>query len=308
MQTTFERRLQVGLLKILNQIFTTAAFLLLAVSLSAQEKTIKAGEKTATVTAQLSDTQNMITTDLKPIEVSDKKFSILAGFEFSQKIAADERSDRESGTDLLIAPSYKISETFILGAKTILSKSNAGTQDTTLSNSTLSLSIKGVQLTPKLLSLHSVSFVAPTNNESQKNDRFQTSVGVSNGFRLQLVYAKIDYRLGIAKNIHEFTQNAEGSPNVEYRLTQTVDLSIPVTEKLSVTSVAVYRQGWTYRGFQRFAFEWHNDLNLDVTANLAVNVGISNDGSALKANGVDSNISAYSPDSSVTRAGLSYTY
>ena len=114
-----------GLLKILNQIFPTAAFLLLAVSLSAQEKTIKAGEKIATVSAQLSDTQNMITTDLKPIEVSDKKFSILAGFEFSQKIAADERSDRESGTDLLIAPSYKISETFILGAKTILSNSLA---------------------------------------------------------------------------------------------------------------------------------------------------------------------------------------
>lgn len=294
--------------KKLKQIILTTAILLLSVSLTAQEKTVPSSDKIGTATAQLSDIQNMVSTDLKPAEVIDKKFSILAIVGFSQKIAVDERSDRESGTDLLIAPSYKISDTLTLGAKTILSKSNAGPRETTLSNSTLSLSIKGAQLTPELLSLHSVGMVAPTNKESQKSDRLQSSVSMSNGLRLQLAFAKIDYRLGLSKNIHEFTQNAEGSPNVEYRLAQTLDVTVPVTEKISVTSNAVYRHGWTYRGFQRFAFEWHNDLNLDVTANLAVNVGISNDGAALKANGVDSNISVYSPNSSVTRAGLSYTY
>ncbi len=294
--------------KNLKQIILTTATLLLSLSLMAQEKTVTSSDKIGTVTAQLSDIQNMVSTDLKPAEVNDKKFSILAIVGFSQKIAVDERSDRESGTDLLISPSYKISDTLTLAARTILSKSNAGPQDTTLSNSTLALSITGAQLTPELLSLHSISMVASTNKESQKIDRLQTSVSMSNGLRLQLTFAKIDYRLGLSKNIHEFTQNAEGVPNVEYRLAQTVDVTIPVTEKFSLTSNAVYRQGWTYRGFQRFAFEWHNDLNLDVTANLAVNVGISNDGAALKANGVDSNISAYSPNSSVTRAGLSYTY
>ncbi len=238
----------------------------------------------------------------------EKKLKVLSSLELSQKVSVDERSERESSTDFMLAPSYKLSENLTLSARAILSKSNNGPRDTTLANSTLSLGIRGIAVTPQITSLHSVSVVVPTNKEAQKNDRLITSANVSNGLRLQTRFARLDYRLGLTKNIHEFTINAVGSPNIEYRLAHAVDLTVPLIDRLSLSSAAVYRQGWTYRNFERYGFEWHNDINWDFTETLSMNVGISNDGSALKANGVDSNITAFNPNSSATRAGLSYTY
>ena len=51
----------------------------------------------------------------------------------------------------------------------------------------------------------------------------------------------------------------------------------------------------------------HGDLLYEVSGKMSLNLGTSNVGSALKMNGVDSNITAYNDDTSVIRAGVSIT-
>ena len=70
----------------------------------------------------------------------------------------------------------------------------------------------------------------------------------------------------------------------------------------------LYRTSFTYDKDQNYSFAIDSDLNYDLSSKLAANLGVSNEGSALKDNGADSNINIYDGKSSVFRAGITYTY
>lgn len=237
----------------------------------------------------------------------DKAFSLDLAAEYSQKIAVEEQGARENSTDFTFSPAYKINSILTLRAKTIVTKENSGARQTTLSNTVGTLTIKGLKLNENFLTLHSISATAPTNEESKKRDRLMGAAGLTNGIRFKSAVVKVDYKLSLSKNFHEFNINADGSPNVEYRLGHTLDVTVPITDKFSIEAVGLYRFGRTYGGFQRNTFTFDADINYDVTEKLTLNLGTSNDGNALKANGVDSNIDAYNENTSVVRAGISLT-
>ena len=246
-------------------------------------------------------------TNLTPEQMAPKTFTLALGMEYSQNIAVDERGARESSTDFTILPTYQISKLVSASIKSVVSKQNSGPRETLLSDTQLSLGIQGVQINSELESLHSIGGVVPT-SEKSKVDRFQGGVSVTNGLRLTKTYVTLAYKLGLSRNFHEFTINPEGEPNVEYRLSNSLSVDVPLTEKFSISTVGVHRFGKTYRNFDRSAFEIHADLNYAVSKQLTFNVGTSNEGSSLKANGVDSNITAYNENTSVTRAGINLLF
>jgi len=247
------------------------------------------------------------TTKVTAEKAADKKLSLGLGIEYAQKIAVEQQGERESSTDITFAPSYKINSILTSAGKVVFSKDNAGARQSSVSNVTLSLNIKGAKINESLETLHSVGTVIPANEDSVKRDRLKGAVSLTNGIRWTNPFAKIEYKLGLSKNFHEFTVNAEDSPNIEYRLTNSLEVIVPLSDKFSISVLGVYRTGRTYKGFQRNAFEIHSDINYDILENLSVNLGTSNDGSATKANGMDSNIAAYDENNSVIRAGLSLT-
>ena len=254
-------------------------------------------------------TQSSSVTQIKTDSTDhDKNLGILASIEYSQKIAVDEKSERESGTSLLLVPSYKLSSVATISAKAILNKDNYGPRNTTLSNTTMSLSIKGFKLSDKLMTTHALLGVLPTDEQARKEDRLRGAIGISNGLKLDTQWAQLDYKLQLKRNFHEYTVNFEGKPNIEYTLANLLEVTIPLTDKFSFISAGIYKNGRTYKGFERTSFELNFDINYDFTPQLSLNLGTSNDGNALKANGVDSNISAYNEDTSVNRLGLSYNY
>lgn len=253
--------------------------------------------------------QTSSVTQIKPETMDhDKNLGILASIEYSQKVAVDEKSERESATSILLAPSYKLSGVATLSAKAILNKDNYGPRNTTLSHTTISLAIKGFQLSDKLTTTHALLGVIPTDEQARKEDRLQGAIGISNGLKLDTQLAQLDYKLQLKRNFHEYTVNFEGRPNIEYTLSNALAVTIPITDKFSFISAGIYKNGRTYKGFERTSFELNFDINYDFTPQLSLNLGTSNDGNALKANGVDSNISAYNEDTSVSRLGLSYNY
>lgn len=262
----------------------------------------------ASVAATTSASQLQTSTTTVTAEKKDSKaFALELGIEYSQKVATEEKGERESSTDMTLAPSYKINSILTAVGNVVFSKENSGARQNSVSNTQVVLNVKGIKINEELETLHSLGGIAPTNDDSIKRDRLRGGVVLTNGLRLIKSFVKVDYKLGLAKNFHEFTENAEGTPNIEYRLSNALSVIIPITERFSISALGIYRIGRTYKGFQKNAFEINADINYDILDQLSVNLGTSNDGSALKSNGVDSNIAAYNENTSVIRAGLTLT-
>lgn len=275
----------------------------------AQSTTANKDKKVAQVTANLTDLQQTSVAQAnQDTENKNKKFSLGTSIEYVQKNAVDAVGDRERSTSVSILPGYKIDDTFKASGRIDINKDHFGPEDTTVSDVTLKLGIAGYKINDQLKTAHSISTVIPASEASKKVARLQSSVGISNGLSYENTILSISYALTLSRNFHEYNFNADGAANVEYRLGNSLEIRIPITDKFSISTLGIYRIGRTYGGFERYAFESHSDLNYDFTDKLAMNLGTSNGGSALKANGVDSNIEVYNENTSETRLGLSYTY
>ena len=235
-------------------------------------------------------------------------WSLGLGLEYSENVAQQEEGPKESGIELLIAPGLKINETFSAGLISSLLQASTGDKKPELSNTQLSLSMKGWAPSDAVTTLHSAATILPTSIASRETDRLKSSIGITNGLSIAVSPRfTVIYKLGLNRNFHEFTINADGRANVEYRLSNSLDLKLAITEKVSLVTTGIYRQGRTYQGFERQDFQFHGDINYDFLENLTMNVGTSNEGAAMKANGVDSNISVYDEKSTIWRFGISAT-
>lgn len=233
------------------------------------------------------------------------KVSLETSIEYSQTVAEAEQAPRSESMDLNIAPGLRINDNYKIGLRTVLSKENSEAQETKASDTILTLAVRGIKLSSTLDTLHSISAVIPTSIKSREQDRLQSAIAISNGLHFAGILWDVTYRLGYTQFFHEFNVNADGSPNMQQSLSHSLGVKFNVTDKFYLSSLGVYRWGQTYGKKERSAFEVHADLNYDVTGKMTLNLGTSNAGSALKANGVASNITAFNPDSGIIRAGIS---
>lgn len=284
-------------------VLSVCALLMMAPSvLKAQDSTVK-------IPTASDSKVGTSTTQITPPKKDEKPLTISLGLEMGEKVSKDEMSPKENTVGLLIAPSYKINELLTASGKITINQDNYAQHDTTASDGTLSLAIKGFTLSEQFSTTHSLGTIIPVSEKSVKTDRLQGSISATNGIKYSHDYFDLSYKVGLTRFFHEFKQNASGSPNIEYRLSQLIELKAPLfTEKLYATTSLAYRMARTYREFERYGFIYDADLNYDFTDKLAANIGTTNDGSALKQNGVDSNIQAYNENTSVYRVGISYTY
>lgn len=263
----------------------------------------------ARTTATTNALPVMTTTTTTPESASTaKKLTLVLGMEYSQPLAKDEKSDLENSMDLVFAPSYKLNDRFTLVGKVALSKQLYGVQDTLVSDTELGLSIKGAKINERWSTLHSIAGVLPTSEKSQQVNKLKGAVAVNNGIAFSKNILTVKYVLGLSRSVHEYEQNINGEFMNEYGIKNTLDVKIQATDKLTASLVGIYRTAITYVNTPRYAFELHGDLGYDFTQQLSASVGLSNDGNALAANGIDSNISLYNEDTSYWRAGLSYVY
>lgn len=235
-------------------------------------------------------------------------FAINLGLEMAEKIQKDEFTPKENSLTMTIEPIYRFNETFVGSARIAINQDNFGQHETTASDGTLTLGINGYDFSPEFKTVHSLGTIVPVSQKTVETDRLQGSLSTSNGIAYSGLYFNLTYRLGFVRSFHEFTQNAIGAPNIQYRISHVLDLKIPVTEKFILSAVGVYRNGYTYQGFQRFGFIFDADVIYSFNQYLTANIGTSTDGNALKSNGVDSNISLFDENTGSYRLGLTYTY
>lgn len=286
--------------KMKRTVLSVCALLMMAPSvLKAQDSTVNA---TAVAPIGTSVTAIEETLSVKT------PLAVIFGLEMAEKVQKDETAPKENSVSFSIEPMYKITPLLTASARMVINQDNYGQHETTTSDGTIALAIKGYQISPEFRTVHSVSTIVPVTEKSVKTDRLKGSISTSNGISYVSEYVNVTYKLGLVRFFHEFTQNAAGSPNIEYRVSHLLDITVPVTDKFYVNTVGAYRIGYTYNQFERYGFIFSGDLNYDITPKMTANLGISTDGNAVKSNGVDSNITVFDENTSSYRIGVSYLY
>lgn len=255
-----------------------------------------------------SNTSTLATPEEAKKETS--AFHILLNATTSSNMYA-EGSQREMATELLINPSYKLAEKMTLSSKGVLSRDNNTSEDTqegnsSISNVSLTLGFQGPVVGPELKTTYAFSGIAPTNETSRKRDRLKGAAAVAGGIKGTWKRLTAGYGISLQRNFHEFNINAAGQANVEYSLTQTLSQEIDLSSGWSLSFEEMYRQGRTYRNFQRQTYGFGADINYEITKQWAANVGWANEGAALKPNGTESNVELYDENTSTIHIGITF--
>ncbi len=250
------------------------------------------------------------TTTAPEVERSDSKkpWSIAADLSTYSNTFASESVEAERGTSLDLTASVVVSPLLKLSLNAVVDKSFVGQQDTTMSDTGISLSIKGYEFNKNLASVHSVAGVVPTSETSREVARLKGAMSVTNGLSYAENWATLTYRLTVRRNFHEFNINADGAKNAEYSFANRLTAAVPLYKKLSMDLDFIFRDLITYDQNQRQNFAFSTGLNYELKNNLNVYISTSNEGSAVKANGRDSNISVFDDKSSTYGAGVNYVF
>ncbi|PIS11920.1 MAG: hypothetical protein COT73_01330 [Bdellovibrio sp. CG10_big_fil_rev_8_21_14_0_10_47_8] len=260
---------------------------------------------TMAATSKVSSQSSVKKNTVAP-EPEKKSVSLLVGLERSSNLIEEGSPRDNTATDLLLRPSWTLNENWTLSNRTIFEQEETGPRNSSLSDSEFRLSLKGAQLNDQFSLTHSISGYAPTNEENRKKNSFQGAATARTGIKAVYPLGEFSYGMSLRRNFHEYKVSSENSPNIEYSLSHAISGRIPLSTKWSVESLGIFAQGRTYGGLERQNFSFDFDVVFEAIKDFSINLGTSNKGSALKANGHDSNIKAFDEHSSVLRLGVSY--
>ncbi len=257
----------------------------------------------ATVTTRVSDL-NQIT--------QKKNWGAVLQLSTSSNFKDPDSADIDSSTNLMIRPQIKINEKYALAARTDVTHTNIGAQDTQLGNTQVLLIRSPIEIADYTKLKLSAQGILPTDERLRKDDTFNGAVGFIVGVERELRLFNrdliVDYAFNALKNSHQYETNAENKANLSYRVRNTLSAEYFFLKSMSFTTTTYYQAGRTYQNNLRTGFFVSEDLSYYATDKLIFNLSHSNTGNALASNGMDSNIRFYDQATSVFEAGLTYIY
>lgn len=221
-------------------------------------------------------------------------------------------ADVNSSTNLMIRPQVKFNEKYALAARTDITHTNIGAQDTQLGNTQVLLIRSPIEIADYTRLKLSAQGILPTDERLRKDDTFNGGVGLIAGVdREWLLLGRdfiVEYSFNALKNSHQYETNASNQANLSYRVRNTVTAEYFLMKKISFSTTVYYQAGRTYQNALRTGFFVGEDLSYYASEKLIFNLSHSNLGNALAANGMDTNIRLYDQASSTFEAGLTYIY
>lgn len=218
----------------------------------------------------------------------------------------------DSSTNLMIRPQIKLSEQYALAARTDVTHTNIGAQDTQLGNTQVLLIRSPIEIADYTKLKLSAQGVLPTDERLRKDDTFNGAIGFVVGVERELRLLNrdliVDYAFNALKNSHQYETNADNKANLSYRVRNTLSAEYFVFKKVSLSTSAYYQAGRTYQNSLKTGFFLSEELGYYATDKLIFSLSHSNEGNALASNGMDSNVRFYDQATSVFEAGLTYIY
>lgn len=156
----------------------------------------------------------------------------------------------------------------------------------------------------------SISTVVPVTKRSVKRDQLQgvLSGGVAFGIKPDGVYNSdgvwsLMIGLTAGRNFHAYEEDINGKVLNKYSSNQTLDIGYDIAG-FSFSVSYLHRSRWTYQGNIRESFVLGQEIAYGLNDNFSVNVGHSNEGSMIKANGYESNLDVVDENNSSVYLGL----
>ncbi|MES3038524.1 MAG: hypothetical protein V4736_11520 [Bdellovibrionota bacterium] len=264
----------------------------------AQNSTATAGSPASSLTTTVEATSP---------EGAAKPWAIEMNLERSATVIAEKDPNSNIATSITVIPSYKLTDKLTLSARTDIEKTENGQRETKFADSSLTLSLKGFKLSPTFSTVHFLAGVVPTSEKSQQDDKLKGAASLTNRIVGEFAIGTYSYSLGFRRNVHEFEVSRDGKPTIKQTLSHRLLGETKLFgSKFSFAHDLTYRNGWTYNDSQRQSFTFGLDLAYAATEKFSTYIGTTNEGSALRANGRDSNLELYNENTSVLRAGLTY--
>ena len=255
-----------------------------------------ADQKTTTTTAKI------------PAKEEAKAFGLLLDLSYNSNMYAKGDISQTTYSNLTIIPSYKITDNLTTSLRTDITKYFTQDENTEMTNTRIRFSYLTAKLTDQISWSNRFDVFIPTNRKSQLTDRLTTATGVGTSLKYAGEITTAILGLGITRNYHEFDYSTTGEQLTEYTATQFLNLEFSLMEKISLSVEGSYIISRSYQNTEKYNFETNVSLDYTMTKNFSASVGLSNGGSALKANGVDSNIEFLNEKTSELSAGIGYTY
>ncbi|WP_413585067.1 hypothetical protein [Bdellovibrio sp. HCB274] len=235
-----------------------------------------------------------------------KAWSLDLGLETYSNMMKEDSYERDAGTSFDVSAGYRFNKITSMRVGTAIMKEHVGAENTYFDNSTVSISFK-TPLTQDIAWVNTVAGVLPTNRQMQDEMSYQGAVrlGTRTIFSNLFWGSTAVTGLQATRNFHEYEMAAEGYYNMRNNAQFIFNYTLPLFAKLTLQTSYVYTMGWTYQDDTRNKFSIGADLAWEFTPAFSAYVGTSNEGNALKANGIESNIEFFNDTTSIVKAGLS---
>lgn len=259
-----------------------------------------------------SELREVINTDALK-EISKKRLSVAIDASYESDLKKRNQVSHEANISVELIPSYKIGENWKASADVIFSKELAGAEKSEVSNALLSVAHNSINIEGGIFEVPSTynfgAFAyAPTNEEAREKDKYYGGTGVSLGLEMKPKNwgenSQLGYTISLLKNYHEYTRNVERTALLSHRLRHTVTYSQKIAKDLSLELLGRYQTGFTYQNALRTSFVLNEAIAYSIAKNTDVYVYHTNEGSALEADGITSNIDIYDRNHSVIGMGL----
>ncbi|MCB0350789.1 MAG: hypothetical protein KDD38_06375 [Bdellovibrionales bacterium] len=260
-----------------------------------------------------ANAQNTISLPISELATHNKK-KLTIDVEVSLESNLRESSDPEyaASSYLDIAASYKVFAKASISAQAALEQALYADQETSISNTILSLNRDPINIADNRKLNISTFTLLPTNEkdriENSLRSAFGLTTGISQKFSLFNLPSTASYSLSYLQNFHEFERTNLRGPNLDNRVRHTLGLIQNLPGKVTLSLIGRYQTGWTYQGALKTSFLLSEELAFDFNKTGQVYVAHTNNGDALGANGVDSNISIYDKSNSAFSTGLRVQY
>ncbi len=159
----------------------------------------------------------------------------------------------------------------------------------------------------------SASAIIPFSKKSREVDQLQTALILATNLTLvasdELAVSGLGFSLGVSagQNFHSFQTDKNGNYLNKNSSNQSISFFYSLNKIRFLVSYA-NKIRWAYQGEVRNSFEFSQDITWSFLDFWTAELGHTNSGSALKPNGMDSNLSVIDEDNSIVYLGLSYSF
>ncbi len=207
---------------------------------------------------------------------------------------------------------WKLSKDYSIGTQAIYSQDINSPEGSDFADTLIVLSRKPTPLGKTILLGWKVGAVAPTSKDSYKRQNLQGGAltGVTamvNPDRL-IPGLAIAGGVSITKNFHQYDTATNGAVNSAWSSTQRASITYDFAGSFTISAELLHLNALTYQDNIKESYQHIEEFGYQFNKTISAAIGHTNSGSALKANGTDSNYALWDENTSMVYVSLTAAF